>query len=805
MTRPRWKKVLSDLWGHKLRSLLIVASITVGLFALGIIATFYLVISADMQAGYLASNPANIQISLPPFGEDLVKRLSKIEGVRDVVGARRFNLRLEANPGDWKLVDMNVIPKGGSPTVNMLRLLEGRYPAAKDEIAIERYKLGEANASLGDWVTFELPSGKTRQLRVVGVVNDQTVGSFATVAGGFFMAPIQGYVIRETLPGLEQPFPDDDNTIFATVAENGGDKAHIQMVANRLLDELDRIGIETINFRTRRSTEHPNLTFVDALVGILLFLGLMVVFLSTFLITNSLQALMRQQTQQIGIMKTLGARRRLIISIYLILIFIFGALGALIAVPLAYEVAFIRAKDLAMLLNSFFRGPRVLPEVVILQVTLGIFTSLLAGLAPVLQGAKISVQEALSGIRQDAAPKQGWLDRQFMRLRGFSRPTIIAVRNTFRRKGRLVLTMITLSLGGALFIAAFNVQVSMVNFVDQIGRYFLADVNLTLDRSYRIREMENLLAGVPGVGQVEGWAMARSEVILPDGTAGESVQLLAVPAESDLLDPIITHGRWIKPGDQNAIVLTDMFRVTFPDLQVGETLRLRVNGEETEWVVVGFYKLAGRSGGLMAYTTYDYLSTLIQQPNRAMAFRVVADRPDLTAAEQDQLGMMIDAALREQGVRVVDINTGSWLTKVTGEGFNALIGVLLFLAMLTALVGSIGLAGTMSMNVMERTREIGVMRAIGATDRILFKMVLTEGLFIGMLSWLFGSLISFPVSVAMSDMISYSLFNTPSTFGISASGFAIWFGVVLVLSALASLLPARNATRLTIREVLAYE
>jgi putative ABC transport system permease protein len=120
-------------------------------------------------------------------------------------------------------------------------------------------------------------------------------------------------------------------------------------------------------------------------------------------------------------------------------------------------------------------------------------------------------------------------------------------------------------------------------------------------------------------------------------------------------------------------------------------------------------------------------------------------------------------------------------------------------------VGSIGLAGTMSMNVMERTREIGVMRAIGASDRILLRMVLVEGMIIGLASWVLGSLLAFPISKLMSDTISQALFDAPSDFGFTLTGFLIWLGAVLVLSVIASFLPARTATRLTIREVLAYE
>jgi putative ABC transport system permease protein len=111
----------------------------------------------------------------------------------------------------------------------------------------------------------------------------------------------------------------------------------------------------------------------------------------------------------------------------------------------------------------------------------------------------------------------------------------------------------------------------------------------------------------------------------------------------------------------------------------------------------------------------------------------------------------------------------------------------------------------MSMNVLERTREIGVMRAVGATNPILMRMVIVEGMLIGILSWVLGSVLAFPISKALADSISLAIFGAPSTLGVTPSGFLIWLGAVVVLATLASVLPARHATRLTIREVLAYE
>jgi putative ABC transport system permease protein len=136
---------------------------------------------------------------------------------------------------------------------------------------------------------------------------------------------------------------------------------------------------------------------------------------------------------------------------------------------------------------------------------------------------------------------------------------------------------------------------------------------------------------------------------------------------------------------------------------------------------------------------------------------------------------------------------------------NILVVFLLSMAILTAVVGSIGLTGTMGMNVLERTREIGVMRAIGAVDFAIMKSVVFEGAFIGLISWAAAVLVSFPISFLLLKIITEAMIKSPIPLAFTLDGIVIWLGVVLGLSMFASLLPARNAARLTIREVLAYE
>lgn len=801
--RPRWRKVLSDLWGNRMRSLLVVASITVGLFAVGIITASYDILSEDMRTGYAATNPANIQILSDSFDQELVDQIRDLEGVKDAEGIRTARLRLKTQQDGWITLQIKAFPDIDQKVINQVRLEQGVWPPANRQIVIERYKLADTYAVVGDWVEIEALVGGSRHLEVVGVIQDQSIGA-GTVGGGFFLAPAQGYMDMQTAEWLG--IPSTLNQLYVTVSGDSNDEDHINQVAARVRDRVERSGVLIYSTGIQRSNDHPNSTYVDATAGILFLLGLLVVFLSGFLISSTLSALMAQQVQQIGVMKTVGGQQAQIMGIYMTLIFIYGAVAFVIAMPSSQQAAYALMDFMSESINIKLQGYRVAYPAILVQVLIALLVPQAAAFIPIWRGARLTVQEAISGYRQNLATLgKSSFDRWLTQLRGVPRPLLISLRNTFRRKGRLLLTMTTLTLGGAIFIATFNVQVSLSDYIDRVSRYFLADVNLTLDRPYRIERIAQELKNVPGVAWVEGWAEAPSQLILEDGSSGDSIVLIGAPADSALIEPILISGRWFQPGDENAIVLSELFQARFPDLRPGDTLRLMVNGRETDWVVVGFFQLAGKSGGFLAYTNYDYLSNLINQPFKASLYRIVSSTEGLSEDEQEQLRQDVEAHLRQRGYRMTDLSTGLLLRSSSSEGLNVLTIFLLIMASLTALVGSIGLTGTMSMNVMERTREIGVMRAIGASDGILMRMILAEGTIIGLASWLLGSLLAFPISKLMSDTVSQALFDAPSDFGFTLTGFLIWLGVVLLLSVFASLLPARTATRLTIREVLAYE
>ena len=801
--RPRWQKVFADLWGNKTRSFLVVASIAVGLYAVGIIASVNEILVEDMRNGYRAVNPANLNISIAGFSDALIEKIRDLPYVGKVEGRKHMVLRYKNKFGEWDRLEIQAIPQIDEMSINMVKPMEGKWPPDYREIAIDASDRKDVAAELGEMIVIQLPSGKTRELKLTGVVHDQTIGATGG-GGGYFIAPVNGYITTHTLDWLEQS--SIYNVLLVTATTGQTDENALKTISADINKEIEDGGYVISSTVIRTSTSHPNSVYIDAISGVLFALGLLVVFLSGFLITNTLSALMSQQIKQIGVMKTVGARRSSIIGIYMVLIALYGAIALAISIPTANWSAFGLANFVSSTVNFDVQGYRFFVRTLVLQAGIALIVPQVAAFFPIYRGAKIKTVLAISGEQSSSSDnRQGWLDRRLNQINAISHPLKISLRNTFRHKGRLALTLFTLTLGGATFIATFNVQGALTLYMKRVSKYFVADVSMTMSKFYRVDQVQQDLATIPGVGVVEGWTFAQCEVMEAGDKPGESVEMLGVDPQSRLITPILIKGRWIIPGDENAIVLSERFLSAYPDLKLGDTLNLRVNGKKSDWIVVGFFQLAGKSTGFRAYGSYEYLSHFIGSPGKAISFQISSSKPNLTLEEQRQFGKLIEATMRPKGYELASINAGLFALSSSTEGLNILTVVLVFMAFLTALVGAIGLMGTMSMNVMDRTREIGIMRAIGASDRTVMSLVLVEGLLIGMISWLLGSLLSFPISNWLNEILSRAIFDAPSILSITPVGFIIWLVLVIILSVSASVLPAQNAAHLTIREVLSYE
>jgi putative ABC transport system permease protein len=811
MMRPRWRKVFHDLVGNFSRTALVVVSITVGVFSIGVIVGAYFIISNDMSASYAANNPMNIEVRTTNFDNSLISVVENMHTVQYAEGRRVFSMRIRV-PGtsQWESFNVVAIDDFSKVNINVLTLISGTNRPGKDQVLLERKTLQNLNVDVGAMLEFQLDNGTIKTLPVAGIVRDPATG-----AGDFLAQPFV-YITMSTLSYLRQP--DYFNRLYVTLSQGNNDTATLRQMSADVRDKVEKNGVAVLRARSSKTNEHPMASTVQAVLGILLALGVLILFLSSSLIANTLSALLNQHLRHIGVMKLVGARRNQIFGMYIVLILAFGAIALLIAVPLGGQGAYMLSDFIASKINFSLLGYRIIPFAFVVQIVVGLAVPLLAGLVPVLNGSRITVLRALSG---DAAAeehkkaaagtaRESTWDRFQVRVnRGLARrgihiprPLLISLRNTFRRKGRLALTLFTLTMGGAIFIAVFNVRVTLHNYIGTIGNYFIADVTVDFNQNYRLDEVERAAMQVPGVVHAEGWAYVSAEILYPDGTAADNTTLLAPPADSKLVSPIIVAGRWLQPGDEKSITISEAILSKFPDLKPGQTLHLKVNGKEDDWRVVGIFRFVNQQGTI-AYSTYEYISKLTHTSYHSFSYRIVTDKHD--AAYQQMMADRLDKFFRDQGFHINAARTGESTLKTASESLDILVNFLLIMALLTALVGSMGLAGTMGMNVLERTREIGVMRSIGAVDREIMRTVIVEGIIIGGISWLIGSILSIPFTYMLSGIISLAIFGSPIAVNFTAAGFIIWLLVVLALSAVASILPARNASQLTIREVLAYE
>ncbi len=794
MIAPRWRKALADVVGNPTRTLLVVLSIAVGVVAVGMVTGAYVVIGADLPQQYRATNPAHARIFTGAFDEELVRSVRRLAGVEDAEGERRMTV--QALVGDGKQQELRLFAITDFDDQRIARVLPqaGKWPPGKQELLVERASLDVLGVQPGDELTVKLDDDKLRTLRVVGLTHDlnEIAANFTGIA--------YGYVDFDTLEWLGAP--RNYNQLELRVAERQDDRAHIETIAQQAADKMEKAGVPVGRVLTPEPGKHQMEQFLTPMLLILGAMGALSLLLSGFLVVNIISALLAQQTRQIGVMKTLGARAGQITMMYLATVLVFGLLALAVAIPVGVLATNAFTNFAAGLMNFDILSTTLPPQVLALEILVGVAAPLLAALYPVRRGAQITVREAITdyGIAASAL-RRGWIDALLERVRGLSRPQLISLRNTFRRKGRLLLTLTTLTLASAIFISVFSVRSSLARTMQDSFSYWNYDVTVDFGRSYRADYLAQAAKQLPGVVDAEAWGFRNATRVRPDDTVSDNILLIAPQPATNMIRPTLLAGRWLLPDDENAVVINTDLLDDEPDLDVGHELVLDMDDRESTWQIVGVVRSV--MSGPFAYANYPYFSRVTRNVDQANSLNVAL--ADHAEENQSAAAQQLEAMFKAAGLNVNSVRTTADRQARVQSQFDVLITFLAIMAVLLAVVGGLGLMGAMSINVLERRREIGVMRAIGASTPSLMKIIVGEGMLIGLLSWVVGALLAIPLSKVLSDAVGAGFINSTLTYQYSLGGAGLWLGVALGIAAIASFLPAHSAARLTVREVLAYE
>ena len=785
-----WRKVWRDLAHNKVRTLLAVLSTAVGVFALGLVFGLSGMMRERMTEDHRATMPGHINVWGGPFDQDTVDAVLRETGVADAeVEIHRISFRWkQEGEAEWRDGGLFARADYEAQRMNLIDLLDGRWPTERT-LAVERQSSLHFDVPLDTAIIVEV-GRRERRLPVEGLVR------VADVWPPQFGGDATFYATPETVAWLTGYEGFNDLYVrLESFSEEGAKEA-----AEQIKRRLERMGLRAGGHQITDPDVHWMQEMVDTMFVILTILGSLSLGLSAFLIVNTMNALVAQQVWQIGVMKVIGATFGRIMRLYLMTTLIYGVLASLVAVPLGAAGAHLVAGWLLDFMNIGVGAFRVAPAAVTVQIAVGVAVPLLAALVPVVGGARISPHQAISNYGLGAGFGRSPLDRLIGRIRFLSRPVALSLRNTFRRKARVALTLLTLTIGGVMFIMVMSVGASFNNTIEVLLDDFGFDVWVGFDRSYRVARLVEVTESVPGVTRAEVWNYRGAMLSLADGEERQ-IYLRGLPPDSAMFNPRIVSGRWLLPDDGHAIVLNS--KIGFDEsIQVGDQIKLTIGGRESVWTVVGLI-LNINNNQRECFAPFDALAREVGNVNRGASVQVMSEQHD-AESQQTLIGDLRDA-YTAHGIETSRFGSAGEVREQNRSQFDILTYLMLSMAILAAVVGSFGLMGTMSINVVERGREIGVMRAIGATSSAIAGIFVSEGMLLGVLSWLLAVPLSYPGARLFSNVVGDTLMQLPLDFSYSIGGVALWLVAVIILSALASLWPALRATKVSVREVLAYE
>ena len=810
MTPLLFIKLLRDLrtiW-DRIVLMILALSITLLMFS-GVLYTWGIT-GREMPRAYLSTNPASATILLERrLNADemaaIAAEVSKQPGIIDATSRTQFTFQVQQEGGGWgpNPLQIFVAAPDDPMRIESFTVEQGSWPPAPGEILIDRSSFDLLNLEVGEVVVVQAPNGATVPLRISGVVY------IPSLAPSFQQQQGHGFISAASLPLLGEPVALD--ALKIQVADQPGltvpsrNRAVITAAALDLAGWLQQTyGVTILEIQVPTPYAHPHQAQADSLLLGLLVFGVAGLLLSAILVATLLNGLFTQQIPQIGMMKAIGARSGRIMQLYLLMTLVIAVASTALAIVPGIFISRVFAPIILTLLGVDAESLTAPWWMYVVVVASGIGVPLLFSLASLVKTSRTTVREALDyrGVdrRGDISTR---FDAGLGRLRGLDRTVLMAFRNIFRRRARLLLSVGLLASAGAVFIAGMSTQAGFQASLDRDKELRRWDVDVRLANIDEVSAdaMTNLVADLPGVARVEAWSSVQTSVIppgqqisvtrtYPDQGHG-SIAVTVVPPDSSLVDPPpLLEGRWLISNETGAVVLTE----GLPDIRSGDTIQLSLGGRPTNWLVVGIAESVGHGGGIFITQDGFEQATGVSQPN---LLRIVTDDHD--EETRTAVAQAAERTLSDAGIVVRSAASVSRSAAAGASHMLPLILVFLGLSITISVVGFAGLASTMSTNVLERTREFGVMSAIGAPASTVRRLVVLEGIFIAVVSCVIAAIPALLLTAIMNDYLPM-----PGLFQISIPAVVIWVVVVVLGAALATLAPASQASRLTVREALAY-
>ena len=780
-----WKKAISDVTRRKLRTALTVLGIAIGVMGL----TAINLASNQLGGALLYSTDASVHPDIEYFTTAVTAKtvadLTAQPNVKfvqtQVDEAVRWNI-----PSGHEGLTIVGVTNFQQMRFNPTRLVSGSYPGA-GEIALEQSDTSLTSVHIGDDVTFML-RGQTQRLRVSGFVSTRGLPSPAITGSAF------GYMNEAAEESLFQLTGANDIQIKVI---NSGQRA---ATARTLASVLTAQHVSVLSAQVGANNGNNTTQIVNGLFGIMRVLSIIALLLSVFLMLSTITTLIAEQLPIIGTMKAIGAQSGQILRNYLASVALYGVLGTTLGLALGLLGGYVLSSYLGSLLNVDIGPFSVTPSLILVGVGVGIGVPLIAAIIPIALGTRITVRQAMSGYGLDggAGGKGGKAGKGGATQRVGATPQTVKLgaRSLFRKRTRAALTLLALAISGTAFLAVQTTSYSFDSFLTNVLGVYQADVWVNVTTPIPFSKAQALLATTPGVARAE--PMAQTLVQSHWGATA----LEGIAPDAQIYHHEMVSGRWFTASDQNVVVLSEA-AANKTGLKPGDTLPFHDDLHSANWRVIG-----------VAHDNNDLglpLGVILAPIGEVTSFQhLPADYVEtilLTSTDKhqpaiDALAARLDNDFSDAGYQA-SVETTQQIVQQNQSQFQIISLLLYTAAVIIALVGAISLFNTLAMSVLERRREIGILRSMGATGGKVAQVFWTEGVSLGVIAWAIAIVLGIPAAYGFVQLLGVLLVAVPFAFNPMSLVWMLAF--VVVVATLASLGPVWGATRVKIAQTLRYE
>lgn len=799
--RPRYKKVINDIKADWRKSLLLVLAIAIGVFGIGAVFGAYGILNREMDRNYMGTHPAHATIVVDKGLEpSIVERVKGDAGVKEAEMHGTVVARMRVG-GDWYRLLLFVVNDFDAMRTNTFTRVSGAWPPPEGTMLVERTSFEVMRTIEGGTLDVKLPEGKIVHVTLSGTVHDPGLAPSRQEQTGY------GYISPATYRRLGGSGALDQLRIITSA----GTMKEAEQAAARAAAIVKSAGYTVHEVQVPPLNRHPHSTQMNAILALLAVFALLLLVLGSVLVTSAISVVMLKQVREIGVMKTIGAGSRQIAGMYFFMIAAIAALATGLALAPATYAAAAYADAVGRLLNFTIYDHAVPAWVFTVQMSAGMVIPLAVAARSVMAGSRTTIREAITdyGVRQDAFASER-LRKFIIAMRPMGTTLTLSFRNLFRHHARLVVALTLLAAAGAMFTTSLNIAKAWSVNLEKIYTQRHYDIEVRFSQPFDTSRLAANIRQLGGIRMVESWGFAPTSFAVPGqfdithiypDTGHGSFSMLGVPDGSRAVDHPLLRGTWLTPGKDDEVVLNHMAAGQMPGVKPGDTVSLSIDGAPGRWRVAGIVEDIGSP--LMAYVSASGFGRVAGTPGKMNMLRIAFDsrEPGYSASKVRQ----VEDLLYQEGVPVSHTLPTNVLKNAIAEHMGILVAILLAMAALMGIVGAIGLMSTISMNIMERTRELGVMRAIGAPPNAVSRMLLAEGLVIGLASIPFAFMAAIPLSFFIGRLIGQMAFRTPLPLAVSYPSVALWVAIVIAGSVVATLYPAWKAGRIPVREALAYE